>query len=331
MDKVSDFLKELGQRFSNPLIFSFIISWTFYNWKVPVALFFFSEAQLKAEGFTSYVDFISKTITSNESFWYPFWFAVAYTIFFPFIREGVKNFNIWVDVGSTKLSKRINSSSSIPMEKYYEMLENVGQKEAKLEQLISSESKLEAENISLKSIKDAQEKQIQANVIEANSLKDANSILERTNNELKSEVKLLKTHIDQSVIEGSWTASAKNQNDFLPFEMYIFNGNVIFYIDARFIASKIILFSYNRELSLVFFRLSYTDSKVEVPKNLDPNWLFVTELSANGKYNLRPVAARTPYTLKRSDMSSVMKYHLNTLRSVNKQTENFIDKDNLHR
>jgi hypothetical protein len=56
MDKLSDFFKDLKERVSAPLFSSFALAWLIFNWKIPIALFFYKNQNLSADGYNSYID-----------------------------------------------------------------------------------------------------------------------------------------------------------------------------------------------------------------------------------------------------------------------------------
>jgi hypothetical protein len=54
IEKPNDLLKELKDRLSNPLIFSFIIAWLFFNWQITVGLLLYKNDQLIRDGYFFY-------------------------------------------------------------------------------------------------------------------------------------------------------------------------------------------------------------------------------------------------------------------------------------
>src|SRR4051812_35404787 len=96
MDKISDFWDGLKDRLRNPLISSFLVSWIFFNWRVTVALIWYSNDQIKAEGYKTLNDFIFHNTTPWETFWGPFILAVAFMITNPIIKNIGRWFNIWI-------------------------------------------------------------------------------------------------------------------------------------------------------------------------------------------------------------------------------------------
>lgn len=66
--KLSEILDDLKNRFASRFIFSFIIAWLLFNWKITIALFWYDKTQIEAEGCKSIFEFISNQleITSNS-------------------------------------------------------------------------------------------------------------------------------------------------------------------------------------------------------------------------------------------------------------------------
>lgn len=95
MEKISDFLKDFLDRLSSPLFASFIISWIFFNWKVPVALIFYSFDDLKADGYKSFNDLILHSVDTAHGIIYPLLCALAYCFIFPLVKNVLLATNAW--------------------------------------------------------------------------------------------------------------------------------------------------------------------------------------------------------------------------------------------
>jgi len=118
MDKVSEFFKELKNRFSNPLFFSFVIGWLVVNWKIVVGLLFYSNAQLQKDGYSSYFDLIFKTSNFEKTFFFPLLIAIGYTFFFPIIRNLIAMFNAWNHKVGNKKVLEISNEGKISVSKH---------------------------------------------------------------------------------------------------------------------------------------------------------------------------------------------------------------------
>lgn len=150
MDKVSDFFKELKERLSNPLIYSYIISWLIINWQIPISLFFYSQKELKEDGFISYIDLISKKYSAWSFIIYPLILALLYTFLFPFIRNGILAFQTWIKKWGTDLNLKIAETGKVSMLKYIQLRENYHSQTKLLEDLYAQESSFITENDKLK-------------------------------------------------------------------------------------------------------------------------------------------------------------------------------------
>ncbi|WP_333600827.1 hypothetical protein [Flavobacterium sp.] len=94
MEKVSEILNSIKERLSNPLIFSFIVSWLVYNWEITIALLWYDKTQFKAEGFKSVFEFVQHQLdTKCWSMKWPILLAVIYTFGMPYFKEFVDLMN----------------------------------------------------------------------------------------------------------------------------------------------------------------------------------------------------------------------------------------------
>src|SRR5207302_5085956 len=103
MEKISDFFKELKERISSPLFFSFIVSWLIWNWRIPVALLFYKPSDLIADGYKSYFDVIEKDLHTNYIFCYPLLSAIGYTLLYPLLRSCIEALNTFFRTRGTDL------------------------------------------------------------------------------------------------------------------------------------------------------------------------------------------------------------------------------------
>lgn len=141
MDKISEVFDSIKERVSNPLIFSFIFSWLIFNWRIPVALFWFDEKQISANGCSSIFEFIEDEWKRNGYFWTPFFLALAYTFGFPIFKNLVSAFQTWIEKWGEDWNLKISKNSKISLEKYLVLRESYLEKTQKLEEIITSESK----------------------------------------------------------------------------------------------------------------------------------------------------------------------------------------------
>lgn len=150
MDKILDFLKELKARASNPLISSFIISWLFVNWRILIGLIFYTNEQLKIDGYKSKIELIYLNYTRTNYLILPVILALAYTVLFPFVKNYVQAFNSWIHSWGSDLELKYAKKGKISVEKYLQLREIYSGRITELEKAIQVESTLFVENQELK-------------------------------------------------------------------------------------------------------------------------------------------------------------------------------------
>lgn len=146
MDKISEILNSVKERVSNPLIFSFLVSWLVYNWKIPVALIWFDEKQISANGCKSIFDFIEDEWNRNGYFWIPLFIALGYTFLFPLIKGSIKLFNTLISKLIDEREIKILEDGKVSMDKYLFLRNDYKTKIKELENIISEESNLKIDN-----------------------------------------------------------------------------------------------------------------------------------------------------------------------------------------
>lgn len=151
MDKFLDFLKDLKGRATNPIISSFIISWAFINWRVIIGLIFYTNTQLKTDGYKSKIDLIYQNNSLTQYLILPITLALSYTFLFPFIKNYTQAFNSWIRSWGSDLELKYAKSGKISAEKYINLRELYVKRIKELEKTIEDESTLFIENQELKS------------------------------------------------------------------------------------------------------------------------------------------------------------------------------------
>ncbi len=149
MQPIKDFISEIKDRASNPLISSFIISWIFINWKITLALLFYKQSELKIDGYKSYSDLI----ISNSNFWHtiiiPTLLALVYTFGFPYIKAFVKLLNAKISARNETDILKATAQGYMPVKKYLQLTEALQQSTKELRELIDSQGELTKENLVL--------------------------------------------------------------------------------------------------------------------------------------------------------------------------------------
>src|SRR6266481_4363197 len=118
MEKINEIVNSIKERLSNPFIFSFLVAWLTYNWKIPVALIWFSQSELKDEGYNGFFDLISKQALTTNSVLYPLGFAVAYILFNPLIRNLIYALNAWMTRWGSQWFFSISRDSKVSTSKF---------------------------------------------------------------------------------------------------------------------------------------------------------------------------------------------------------------------
>jgi hypothetical protein len=140
MEKVNDILNNIKERFSNPLIFSFICSWLIINWQITVGLIWYDTDQIEKEGNVSIFQFIQSKININDSLWHPLAIAICYTIFIPVIKNLIRAFYAWTSKWGENWNLKILDGGQISINKYLKLRADHQERSKILEEVISSES-----------------------------------------------------------------------------------------------------------------------------------------------------------------------------------------------
>ena len=186
MEKITDIFKELRERLINPLFSSFIIAWVVINWRIPVGLIFYSNANLKVDGYNSYMDLIAKNYSSWHYVVYPFLISFVYTFAFPFFRNVIFAFQTWIKTKSTNWNLEISRVGKVSMERYIQLKQKYYEQSKTLEQLFTDEGKYLDENKEL-------------NVEKAKLFTE--------NNKLSSDLNYWNSMNDSRVLNGEWDYS----------------------------------------------------------------------------------------------------------------------------
>src|SRR5215218_7790551 len=88
-DKLSEFFKDIKDRLASPFFSSFIIAWIVINWKIPIALLWYNQAELQKIGYKSHFDLISKSYDAWYFIGAPLLSALIYCLLFPFVKYSI--------------------------------------------------------------------------------------------------------------------------------------------------------------------------------------------------------------------------------------------------
>ncbi len=209
MDKLLDFSKELKTRISNPFISSFLISWAIINWRILIGLFFYKNQELNADGYSSYIDFISQNISPQKSFFGPMFTALTYTFAFPFFRNCIFAFNAWIQSWGTTWNLNISKSSKISVSKYIELREVYKDRTELLQSVLDKEGQY---------LKDYE------------TLKNEHLSMTEQKNDLYHQLESWKTANNSDQLNGQWEIHYPNTQDKPVYRVQI-NHGTIDYID----------------------------------------------------------------------------------------------------
>ncbi|MCZ8215939.1 MAG: hypothetical protein O9262_06845, partial [Cyclobacteriaceae bacterium] len=147
---MTDVFNNIKDRFTNPLIFSFTVSWTIINWKIVVALIWYDSVQIMYEGHKSIYSFIQGQLNSNDAIIYPAIFAICYTLLAPIVRNLVRAFYSWATRWGNNWNISISRGGKVGIESYLKLRDNYDKRTKVLEEVISSESVTRGEFDNLK-------------------------------------------------------------------------------------------------------------------------------------------------------------------------------------
>jgi hypothetical protein len=139
MERIQQAFDNLKERLNNPLVFSFIISWIFLNWKVTVALLWYDSPN-NGNGHIKLVNFIVENTSILNSIVIPLFYSLLYTLFSPIIKNCIVAFQNWNFTWGNNWNLRILNESNIPIKKYVALKENYEENLKKLSSILESES-----------------------------------------------------------------------------------------------------------------------------------------------------------------------------------------------
>lgn len=192
MDSLKDFFKSLGERISNPLIFSFVIAWLAINWEVPVALLFYKTEELKIDNHTSYIELIKSLRNWWDFLLWPLFIALGYTFIFPFVKSTIVLFNEWLLKEQTNRALNLTKDASVPIS------------------ILRRERA--ANNELTKQLREEISKQEQYE-LEAKSAKEELEKLQKAHNNTSNAFSQWRSYDDIEIISGSWVRTTYDETN----------------------------------------------------------------------------------------------------------------------
>ena len=123
-DGLADLITSFRERFTNPLVFSFICSWLILNWRVPLALIWTDSTQKAVEAHGGLMVYISNQFSWCRSVWWPLVAAAAFVLILPLFKAGLRIFLVWVQREGTARELRISGEGNVSVRRYIQLRES---------------------------------------------------------------------------------------------------------------------------------------------------------------------------------------------------------------
>lgn len=142
MESFKDIFNSIKERFTNPLIFSFIISWLIYNWKITICLIYFNPEEFIKINNTDSLNFIASELNRKGSTLWPIIFAFVYTASVPLLKNLVRAFYSWCYMWGEKWNLSIIDGGMISVKKYIQFKNDYDQRTKTLVSILEDENQL---------------------------------------------------------------------------------------------------------------------------------------------------------------------------------------------
>ncbi|MDP3394996.1 hypothetical protein [Sediminibacterium sp.] len=262
MDKVYDFFKDLKERISSPFFSSFIISWLAFNWMFITTIFKYDVSGFTIFYYNVYIDYANSLLSTWKSFWLPLISAFSYSLFYPFLRNGIEIADVWFKKWGTNSKIKVAKGSKISVEKYIKLREIYELRTKTLEDVLEKESKIIERNEQL--------------VNELNELKQENNDFHASINEKKKEINDLnnKMILLQASLDSEKIKLSKYQDEE---EIHENKNNVEFLNGSWFVSLKNPLYKEEIFNVKIHNRIVYKISSEEIAKE----WFTITSYKLN--------------------------------------------------
>ena len=192
MESFKEIINNLRDRFTNPLFFSFVFSWIFFNWEIVVALFWYDKVQIYHEGYLSLFSFIKAHLNFCQNILFPAFFAIIYTIFNPVVSNQIKVFYAKINAKGESKSLIATESNFIPIEKYIKARKTIDKQKKNLVNIINKESETASRNDELNEKNHSLEQKIRD--------------LEKSSGDLTERINQI---YNTNILNGKWTLTYK--------------------------------------------------------------------------------------------------------------------------
>lgn len=139
MDTLKEFFAATRERVSSPFFGSFIFAWCVANWKIFIALAFFSREDYASVHTKNALEYIVSYLRKEHHFWWPLFIALAYTFGYPFFKAVIRAAKDFADVIGEKWNLQIVQNSKVDTSKFLRLRDQYLNKEKQLQKLIDEE------------------------------------------------------------------------------------------------------------------------------------------------------------------------------------------------
>lgn len=180
METLKDFFSDLKDRISNPFVSSFVISWLILNYQIVIALFFYKQVELRADGYTSYLDVIASCYNLNTMIKYPLGIAALYTFVVPFFTGAVKIFQAWILTSTDELIFRFTKNkNAVSVELHKKLKTELDETVAQYLTLIKSAGVVQEQNKKL---------ELEMKTLKASHLESINKLNEENDDRIEEQL-----------------------------------------------------------------------------------------------------------------------------------------------
>jgi hypothetical protein len=246
MEAIKSIYFEIQERFRNPVISTFIISWLCWNWKITLLTIHFLTDSNSSVTIDEYFLKVQTYATAWQSIIHPVLTVFFYILIFPFIRNGVSYIQTRFERSKTELELSASKGSSVSIEKYMVLRNDYMLKLKELENVIAGES------------------------VQIKKNDELNTKINQLNYDLSLKIDenaTLNKQLSSSLINGTWSFKIKSNNslhetlDKIKRISFINNTFTCYYLDEpkTIIKGDVILFHSNFKEHSVFMLLKIID------------------------------------------------------------------------
>jgi hypothetical protein len=149
MEYLKNMLSDIQERYRNPLIGSFTLSWIFWNWKISsLTIHFFTDSNSLLK-FEDYIKGVIEFSNVKDSLLFPLLSSFIYVTLFPFIKNVISFLDAFYSKQQNSFIEKGSKESGISIKKYLNLKAEYKSKIEELKQIIDSEDIYRQKNNSL--------------------------------------------------------------------------------------------------------------------------------------------------------------------------------------